>query len=182
MTEIGTVLSVTIGTGYRHEKQAVILTVRMEDPEDIREVEYLFPSGMNAIPSVEDQVIVHEISPEYLVATATNAGIFIVEEQGETAIYSVDADVVKASIRLFKNGEISLNEGDSSAVKFESLKEQFDTLKIDFNNFVSNYNAHIHVVTPPTPPATAYLVAPTIKVSTPTTVDISPAKSPTIRV
>jgi hypothetical protein len=181
--EIGTILSISIGTGYRHDKPAVLLNCQLEDPEDIREVEYWYSAGNYSLPSVGDSVIIAEISPEYLVAIATNRDIQIVEEHGETSLFSNDGDTIKATVKCLKNGDIDLNNGDSSAVKFEALKTEFDKLKSDFNALVTKYNGHFHAVVPPIPPAVIpTTTAPTTNTGTTTTADISPAKSESIRV
>jgi len=170
--EIATILSISIGQGYRHGKQSVLLNCQLEDPEDIREVEYLFPSGMASLPTVGDQVIIVEISPEYLVAIATNSGTQTVTKQGETSLYSNDGDTVKATLKLLKDGTISLNNGDSSAVKYEALKTEFDKLKTSVNDFIGLYNSHVH----------ASFTAVPSTLATPSTADISNAKSESIRV
>lgn len=200
--EIGTILSISIGTGYRHDKPAVLLNCQLEDPEDIREVEYWYAGGNYSLPSVGDSVIIAEISPEYLVAIATNRDIQTVEENGETSLFSTDGDTIKSKISLLKdgnielendsstitlnkNGDIELNNGDSSAVKFEALKIQFDILKTNFNTFVTTYNSHFHplVTPPPAPPVPApFISLPSVQIGIPTIADISPAKSESIRV
>ena len=200
--EIGTIVSISIGTGYRNDKPAVLLNCQLEDPEDIREVEYWYSAGNYSLPSVGDAVIIAEISPEYLVAIATNRDIQTVEKHGETSLFSTDGDTIKAKVSLLKdgnielendlstitlnkNGDIELNNGDSSAVKFEALKIQFDILKTNFNTFVKTYNKHIHpLVTPPPalPVPAPFVSLPSIQIGVPTTADISPAKSESIRV
>jgi len=175
--DIAEITDVRIGIGYRHGKQAVLIDCIIEDPEDIQTAEYIFPAGITAIPSVGDQVIICEISPEFLVATATNSGITMVQEQGELALYSIDSGTIKATIKLLTDGTISLNNGDSSATKFESLKDGFDQLTADFNDFVDTYNLHTHVVASGT---AAKVVAPFI--ADKTDADIDSAKSESIRV
>lgn len=71
---------------------------------------------------------------------------------GEKILYSRDsAGVVKATVKLLKDGIIELNGNTDFAVAFNDLKAGFDSLKSDHNTFLT----HVHGAsgTPPVPPA-----------------------------
>ncbi len=146
MTEIAIVKNLSIGTGYTHGKNAVILDVEIDDPEDLQTVEYFTPSGFSTLPQIGDQVIIHQISPEFKVATATNSGINIPTEQGESSIFSLEGTTVKASAKFKKNGEIVLNDNEGYAVEYESLAEKLNELYIHVEKIATA--AGIPVLTP----------------------------------
>jgi hypothetical protein len=64
---------------------------------------------------------------------------------GETRLYSTDADgALKTFLWLKANGTMELGGSAKNLARFQELKSGFDTLKTDFNNFVTAYNSHMH--------------------------------------
>jgi phage baseplate assembly protein V len=88
-------------------------------------------------------------SRDHGVAVAVDCGAFRVTglASGEVCVYSKFGQ----KILLKANGDTVFNDGTDYAVAFTDLKTAFDTL-------VGNFNAHIHTLVPPVPPA----VAPTV--------------------
>lgn len=138
MSTIGIVEGSSIGKGFRSKKDVVLLTVKIDDPDDVQRIEYLFPSGECSIPEPGSQVLIHIVSEEYKVATAVNSGVVsVIDEAGEKAIYSYSSGDINAIITLLNNGTIVMNNGTNHAAQFEELKAGFDSL-------VSDFNGHLH--------------------------------------
>jgi hypothetical protein len=137
MSTIGTVKSSSIGKAFRTKLDAVILKVTIDDDRDVQTVQYLFASGENSIPVSGTTVLIHEISPEYKVATASNTGVVVTLNEGEKAIYAIKDGVFASIIELLVNGEVVINKGSGYAVEFEALEIAFNELKEDYNKLVS---------------------------------------------
>lgn len=114
------------------------------------------------------------------------------ENQGETLIYSTDADgVVQSKILLGIDGTFIFNDGEDNAVRYSELETAFNQLKQDFdqhvtdvNTFISTvYGTHTHTVT--TPDTINGTASPTTAQGTPSnpsTADITPSKIEEIKV
>lgn len=184
MATMGVVESATIGEGYRSKKQVVLLNVKIDDPMDLQQVEYLMAGGECFIPVAGDTVLIHVVSEEYKVATATNTGV--VESTlstGEKALFAIADGEIKSSLKLLVNGEIVLNNGDDYAVKYSEMETAFNELKSDFNDLVSAYNEHIHVTTATVGASpTVGTISPTPSAGSSSTADIAPSKVEKVRV
>jgi hypothetical protein len=82
-----------------------------------------------------------------------------IADLGETRIYSTASDDesdVKMYIHLKNDGTAEFGGTDDNLTRFNKLKEGFDELKTDFNNFITTFNTHQHPETGATtgPPAT----------------------------
>lgn len=75
----------------------------------------------NPEPGTEAFVIPVGNDPDDFVMVAVNDGKLPESEPGERLIYSVSGGDVKAIIHLKNNGEIVLNRGEDSAVKYGPL-------------------------------------------------------------
>lgn len=138
MSDIGIVKSWKIGKGYRSKKECVLLNVQIDDPRDIQSIEYLFPTGQNSIPVEGDTVIIHEISPEYKVATASNTGVVMaLDNSGENAIFAVENGQVGAVVSFLYGGEVVINRGTDFAVAYGKLENEFNELNEKFNKLVN---------------------------------------------
>ena len=87
-----------------------------------------------------------------IIISSLNYQVALPENPGETKVYSTDADGVEKGTAIFKDdGTIEINGDADNAVAFADLKSGFDTLKSDFNAFLT----HVHGAsgTPPVPPA-----------------------------
>ena len=89
-----------------------------------------------------------------VIVASKNYNIKIVQNAGETTIFSTDSDglIVKASIKLDDAGEIILNEGTDYAVAFEDLKIEFEKLQDAWDTFAAAYvpGSPVLLGTPPT--------------------------------
>lgn len=95
----------------------------------------------------------------------------------------------ETKINISKDGKIVssgkeqvLLDGEDYAVRYSETEKAYNQLKTDFSNFVSVFNAHIHITTA-TVGATAVpgTIAPTATPAQPSTGDITLAKVETVR-
>ena len=78
--------------------------------------------------------------------------------------------------KILEDGTIEINGNADFAVKYNELKTAFDTLKNDFNSFISIYNAHIHPVAGVTAGPATVPSSVTVSTGTPTTADMTSSK------
>ena len=91
---------------------------------------------------------------------------------GERRFFSVDSSGnLSAFIKLKNDSILELNGNDAFAVKYTELETAFNQLKSDFNALVATYNSHTH----------GGVVAAPVATGTPSTADISPAKSDLVK-
>lgn len=84
-------------------------------------------------------------------------------------------------IELDKDGNVIINEGTDNSVRYSKLKEEFDKLKQDLNNFITSvYNAHTHPYVDS--PVGASNTSATLTLGTASTADISSSKIDEIKV
>jgi hypothetical protein len=111
-------------------------------------------------------------------------GDFHDTEPGEKKIYSTESDgsAVAAFIKLLTDGTQEFNGSGNFLTKFNELETAFNTLKADYDNLVTLYNAHIHTTTA-TVGATAVPgeIAPTTSSGSSSTADISGAKAENLK-
>jgi hypothetical protein len=112
--------------------------------------------GIEICPANGENLVITKIgdSNSFVVSIGgVNQNIAPDTARGERRIYAVSTDgsEIKAVIKWKNDGVLELNGATDSAVKFADLKSGFDTLKSDFNAFLT----HVHGVagTPPVPPA-----------------------------
>lgn len=128
MADIGIIVGVSVGAGYRHGKQVILVDCMIDDPADVQTIEYLFPSGVQSVPQVGESVLIHDVSSEYRVASSTNTGVIVVSEAGESAIFAVDGSTVKGSVKALKNGEIVVNDGTGYGTEWGVLNSEWAKL------------------------------------------------------
>lgn len=111
-----------------------MLNSEISSPEDIQSVELIIPHGQDFNPEIDNVVLILEISPSYKLGILIDDGSVpdATLQEGEKELFSIQNGVKKAKIRLNKDGEIILNDGNNFAVKFNELKAQFDQFKIEF--------------------------------------------------
>jgi hypothetical protein len=143
MAVLGVVQSFEIGKSYRQpEKNAVILSVVIDDPQDRQTVEWQSTQGDTSVPRVGDPVLIHSVSPEFRIATAVNCGVIVTTlKEGERAVYSVSNNNVSALVEWLQNGEIRLNSGTDYAVKYNELKNEFNEFQGKYNKLVGILDA-----------------------------------------
>lgn len=182
MIDIGIVRKSSIGKGYRSEKDAILLDVEMSDPRDIQSVEYLFAQGNCAIPVVGDTVLIHEVWPEYKVATASNFGVVTAIKEGERSVFAVKDGEVAAVIDFLSSGELVLNQGEDYAVMYGGLQSEFDELKGKYNSLVNVLLAWIPVAQDGGAKLSADLEAANIASPLESSADITKSKVEKIRI
>lgn len=87
-------------------------------------------------------------------------------------------------VEIKSTANVVFQDGTDFAVRYNELKSQLDTLKNDFNTFVTTYNAHVHVVnvtvndiTPgPSSASGTGAATPTPAAGSPTTADFTNTK------
>ena len=90
---------------------------------------------------------------------------------GEARIFSTDENGnLKTFIWLQNDGIMEIAGNVDNMVRFSELKSGFDTLKSDFNSFVTTYNTHTHATAPTGP------VSPPSAAASSTVADIDSSK------
>lgn len=180
--ETGTITGREITTNLDAEKKTLLLQVLVADENDGQTVELQNQSGEDVEPPDGSRVFIMDVSDSFRVVVAVDDGIEPDSsiEQGERETYSSDGGERKAKIRWKKDGQIVLNDGGDTAVKYSELKTAFDQLKSDFDDLVNAYNAHIHITTATIGVGGPGVIAPTTSAGAPTIADITPAESGTV--
>ncbi len=191
---LGIITSHKIGKNRDGDADRILLQVKMLD-EDVRTVE-LFPgAGVDSNPANGCRVEVVEANGVKISGIVSD-DIAPESDPGEYEIYSTDSPAVakKASVKLASNGDITitaftgakieikadgdiiLNSGTDTAVKFSELETAFNQLKDDFDDFVNTvYNLHNHPTAPVGPVSTPSVTG------SPSTADISAAEVPEVK-
>lgn len=101
---------------------------------------------------------------------------------GESIIYGRDGSgSLVSSVKLCSDGKVLINGGGRSVAAYPDLKTAFDTLKNNFNTFVSTkYNLHTHPYVDT--PIGAAVTSATTAVGSPSTANIAPSESNTVEV
>jgi hypothetical protein len=175
--EFGTIKDRAIEIDGDAEKKTLILEVQVSDADDGQSVEFHATAGDDVQPPDGARVFIAEISESFQIAVVIDDGIEPDEtiEPGEREIYASDDGARKSKIRWKKDGQLVLNDGEDTAVNFTGLKAAFDTLRDDFNNFLSTvFTPHLHK------DSLKAETTPTTSVAVPSAANIDPAESETI--
>ncbi len=193
MVDIMNITGREIGLNLDAEKKTLILQVVGYEDDDSQNVELQNSAGFDIQPPDDADTYVLDVAENYRLAIATNDNIEPDESinPGEIEFYSSESGERKSKIRL-KINEIVLNDGEDYATKYNELETAFnqlqadhdklaDTVKLFFAEYNANviiFNAHVHVpgvktVTPEVP---------TTQTTEPSSADITPAKSETVRI
>lgn len=98
---------------------------------------------------------------------------------GEFRMFSTDANGAEKFYVWLKNDEtIEIGGNSNFVVKFNELKTEFNALKKSHNDLLTEYQAHVHVLTLSSGTGTA---APTVSTQTPNTSNIDNAKNDKIK-
>jgi phage gp45-like len=145
---IGYVLRTDIGPDVDGNGLLRRVQIEASMPEDISdENELMYPTGIDANPPAESQVVVLDVNSLYSVVVGGDDGTDPEDlEPGEIEIYSSQGGERVARIRLEVGGNVVINQGEDFAVRFSKLKEGFDQLKSDLNTFIGVFNGHVHAV------------------------------------
>lgn len=96
---------------------------------------------------------------------------------GELRLYSTNAiGEQKIYLWLKNDGTMELGGSTRNAVKYQELEDGFNQLRSDLNSLIADYNIHTHVCAAPTFPS-----AIPVPLGTPSTADISAAKSNNVK-
>ena len=146
--------------------------------------EYYQHAGFHSLPHDDIMAIVLDVNGMNIAVATHDYKLNKTLEKGETLIYSYDADgVVLSSVKMNKTGEFVVNDGVDYAVLFDKLKIEFNELQQKHNDFVTTFNAHIHITTA-TVGATAVpgVIASTTTIETPSIADIDNVKAEKVRI
>lgn len=149
-----------ISSEINDDKERIIKVLRL-GKDDVQTTSESMPFGVDSNP-VKDLIAVYAKSS----ANGENVIIGYLNQnqkakEGEIRIFSTDNDgVEKTYLYLKNNGTIEIAGDADNMVRFSKLKEGFDQLKSDFNNFVTAFNSHQHPETgattaPPTSPGSS---------------------------
>lgn len=150
----GTIKDTSTGKNRDGENDVRLLKVELFDPDDLQTAQLMTQAGEDNNPPKESRVIVLSIGSAWKIAIAVDDGITPEVEQGERKVYSSDGGAIKAFIHFKKNGDVIINGDGDNAIRYSKMKEAFDQLKSDFNNFLTTaYNLHQHPTAAPGPPS-----------------------------
>jgi len=142
--DLGIIKGRVIGKNRDGDKDRVVLQVELTDG-DMRTVELIAQSGQDENPADECRVYVIDVINEnnYMIAVAVSDDLASEVDPGEKEIYSTDspATTKKARVKFNGDGVLDLNGNSDFAVRFNTLKTEFDKLKAD-------YNSHTHAYLP----------------------------------
>lgn len=185
------------------ENQVRILEVEIDDGDDVQTCEFVIAGGIDYHPPIGAKVFLTGEGNAWKIVIGVDDEVVPTVGVGEYKTYSVDTSdppVIKGFVHLKSDGEIEidaagganvtiepggdvvLNSGSGTAVEFARLKTAFDQLKSDHDSLVSSYNTHKHVTTATVDSGPLGLIAATTSTGSPTTADIDPAESNTIRI
>lgn len=179
------------------KKGITVIKVLGYGSKDVQNVTNIAPFGIDANPlpgyrgiyadtgSKEDKVLIGVIFEDAIAQpgelrlhsendSGDEVASFYLKKDGKVEANSVDDHTINTdkNISLNSGEDIKLNGDSDNMMRYTNMKNAFDTLKNDFNNFLTAYNAHVHtgVTTgggssgpPPTP-------------GTPSSADMSSAK------
>lgn len=179
MAEVGTITGREIGLNQDAEKKTILVQVIIADENDSQTVEVQNSACIDIQPPDSARAFVFDVSDSYRIAVAVDDGVEPEEslDAGEIEIYSIDSGSRAAKIRMKKDGDVIVNDGDKSAVRFQELKLAFDQLKADHDILVAFVNALVLPVNIPAlsagPPAAQAPVS---------LANIDPAESESVKV
>lgn len=168
---IGKVLEPVIKLGLRQIRQEIYTNY-------IKTGFQVLPPGIDAVPIEGDQgvAIVIDSTP----GKSVHIGVYPdpQADTGEVRLYSRDDDGnQKAFLWVKKDGTLEVNGSADFAVAFNDLKSGFDSLKSDFNTFVTTiFNLHTHVSAGPGVPT-----AVPVPVGSPSAASIDASKVATVK-
>jgi len=112
------------------EKERLILQVQFT-ADDVRPVEMVAQAGEDTNPADGCRVMVLEADKSYKIVVAVTDDLLPECEPGEKEIYSTDSPATAklARIKLNKNSEIVINQGEDFAVRFSKLKEVVEEIQ-----------------------------------------------------
>jgi len=129
----GIITGYEIGKNKTGTKDVVLLQVRITDKDDIQTIELRNNPGVDSIPALGSRVVILQITPSWKIAVATSDNITSDSSDGEMRLYSQDADVIMAFMKLLKSGIIEINGNGDFAVRFNALDTALQAFITDLN-------------------------------------------------
>ena len=167
MVELGTITGQEIKENRNGGIDVRLLQVEMSNGSDIQTVQHVPMPGDDSPPQNGDMVAVLPIGPAFKVALGIQDSVVPSMNAGEKKLFSRDSSGnIAAFINFLSGGDIELNGNAFTAVRFSALETAFNQLKTDFDI----HNHPTAPVGPVSPPSTA-----------PSTADITPAESETVK-
>ena len=182
MAEYGIVKGSEVKINLEGEKKSRVLQVEITDDQDVQSVELYRMPGEDYNPADETRVVVITIGTSKVAIAAADVEAAEDLEKGEREIYSTDGAQRLAKIRLKADGTLVLNDGSETSVRYEKLQTAFDQLKSDHDDLVENFLLHLHLSAAPGSPTATPIdetLAPILIL--PSTADITPAESETVK-
>jgi len=150
MNKIVTVIS----SEFNKFKQRIVkVTASGKDTKTAREAK---PYGFDGSPikNMKAVFLNTEVAGQTVIVGYVN--VDQLAESGESRMYATDDNgALKGFIWLKKDGTYQIGGASKHMARFEELKSGFDQLRIDHNNLVAAFNAHMHATAasgPPSPP------------------------------
>jgi hypothetical protein len=179
----GEIVSVSIGTNKDGAEQVRLAQVAVYDNDTIT-VEIRSQPGEDYNPPVGSFVFFGDVTDTYSVSTATADKVAPASdlEEGERELYSVEDKKRKAKLRFKKNGDLVHNDGTGAAVEIARLKAKIDELQGNINANTEKINLHVHLGNVGAPTGTMITALQTPISLDETNVDITDAKSETVKI
>ena len=177
--QIGKITGREIRTNRDGGNDVVLLQVEVSDSDDIQTAELYRGAGVDCNPPDGSTVVLLGAGPAWQIAIAVNDNV--TPDGLDEAVYEIYASSSgskTAKINLDPGGDVMINDGSDWAVQYTALKSAFDTLKGDFNNLVTAYNAHVHTGVTAGPASSGPPAAPGVS----STADMSSSKINSIKV
>jgi hypothetical protein len=150
------VISSAIETNFQKIKSRVL------GDNDIRTPTQAAPFGVDSVPYDGMIAVYGDTNKKGKPVIIGYINRNLLAAKGEIRLYSVDADGELATYAWLKaDGTMELGGDVDNLVRFSDLKDGFDQLTQNFNDFVATYNAHVHASSgvpptgPPVDPSTA---------------------------
>lgn len=178
--EIGTVRATSVKVNRDGSDTVRMLDVELTGPTDVQSCQLVAPIGADSVPLDGDKVLVVRAGQAFPLAIPYQDGVIPDAAAGGVTLYSRKADGSRSAVvTMTAAGEIQLNGASDWAVAYTDLKSAFD-------QFVSDFNSHMHayIAPGPTPGLTsspASAAGPPV-VPAPTTADMADSKVSSVRV
>lgn len=156
MIRTAKVVRTEVGTNKDGDTEVRLVVGELTSEDDLQNVEFYDGGGRDYRPPDNTEIVVLDISPSFRVALAVDDTVDKKDTLGDEAagetifpgeqeIYATNNNTVKTAWQRFlRTGQIEINGRGDYAVRFDELNEQIAQLRQDFNDFVADYNAHLH--------------------------------------
>lgn len=169
MLNIVTVISNLVEDGFRRIKS------RRLGNDDLQTPRQVAPFGIDSAPVKNMKAVYADTNKKGKPVIVGYLNKSLLAGDGETRLYSVDADGnLKIYLWLKADGIIEFGGNTNHLVRFEELKSGFDQLKDDLNDLKNKWNTFASAYVPGSPSVTG--LPPTASTSTVSNASIDDAK------